>query len=87
MAPSRPLSGGLEVHKDAIAVADVAKDHDANVLSCGTIGTRHAAIAPLTRQLPSKATRRGGGSDAGPCGDWRSRARCKKGDACGGALP
>ena len=44
MSHSSTLYVGLDVHKDSIAVAYVAKDHDANVISYGTIGTRHADI-------------------------------------------
>ena len=55
MSQSRALYLGLDVHKDAIAVADVAKAHDAEVTYLGTIGTRHADIDHLIRKLQSKA--------------------------------
>jgi transposase len=57
MSQSSTLYVGLDVHKDSIAVASVAKEHDTNVISFGTIGTRHADIDHLTRKLPSKAKR------------------------------
>jgi hypothetical protein len=43
------------VHKESIAVAYVAKDHAAEVIDLGTIGTRHADIAQLVRELQAKA--------------------------------
>ena len=70
MSQSRTLYSGLDVPKDSLAVAYGAKDHDAHVISCGTIGTRHAAIDHLTRQLPSKAKRLVFVYEAGPCGSW-----------------
>src|SRR5262245_27151075 len=87
MPQSRPLSVGLDVHTDAIAVAYVATDHAAQVLSCGTIGTRHAASDQRTRQLPAQAQRLVFVSDAGPCGSWLYRYRHPKGYACGGGAP
>jgi hypothetical protein len=36
---SSPLYVGLDVHKDSIAIAYVVKDHDAEVIYLGTIGT------------------------------------------------
>ena len=41
--------------KTSIAGASVAKDHDADVFSRGTIGTRQADIAQLVRTRPSNA--------------------------------
>jgi hypothetical protein len=46
MRQSSTLEIGLDVHKDSIAVADVAHEHDAEVTSLGTIGTRQCDIAP-----------------------------------------
>jgi hypothetical protein len=45
---------GLDVHTDAIAVAYVAKDHDAEVIDLGTIGTRQADIDQLVRNCKKK---------------------------------
>jgi len=56
MPPSRTLSVGLDVHNDSLAVASVAKAHDAAGVYLGTIGTRQAASDPLLRNLPVKAT-------------------------------
>jgi hypothetical protein len=50
MAQSSTLSIGVEVHKDSIAVADIAKDHDAKVASLGP-----SAPATVT-SIPSSAT-------------------------------
>jgi transposase len=55
MPQSRTLYIGMDVHKDAMAVAYVAKAHDAEVVFLGTIGTRHGDIDQLIRRMPSKA--------------------------------
>ena len=54
MAQSSTLYIGMDVHKDSIAVAYVAQDHDAEVVSLGTIGTRQCDIDQLIRKLQSK---------------------------------
>ena len=70
MHPSSTLYVGLDVHKDALAVASVAREHGAEVVSLGTIGTRHADIDPRTRKRQSKAKRLVFVSEAGPWGSW-----------------
>jgi transposase len=55
MSRSRTLYVGLDAHKDSLAVAYVAKAHDAEVTFLGTIGTRQANIDQLVRKLQSKA--------------------------------
>jgi hypothetical protein len=40
MHQSRTLSIGWDVHKESMAVAYVAQEHHADVVSLGTIGTR-----------------------------------------------
>jgi len=55
MSHSHTLSVGLDVPKDSIAVAYVAKEHDAEVISLGTIGTRQADIDQRIRKRQSKA--------------------------------
>jgi transposase len=72
----------MDVHTDAIAVAYVAKDHGAEVVYLGTMGTRHGDIAKRRRTMQSKATQLLFVYEAGPCGDWRSRALTNKGDVC-----
>jgi hypothetical protein len=47
MNHSRTLYIGLDVHKESIAVAYGAQEHDAEVLYLGTIGTRQVDIDPL----------------------------------------
>jgi len=53
MSQSSTLYVGMDVHKDTIAVAYVAKDHDAEVVSLGTFGTRQCDIDHLIRKLQS----------------------------------
>jgi transposase len=73
---------GLDVHKDSIAVAYVAKDHDAEVIYLGTIGTRQCDLDQLVRQLQAKATHLVFVYEAGPCGYWLSRSLTKQGQVC-----
>ena len=84
---SRTLSVGLDVHQASIAVAYVAKDPDAAVLSLGTCGTRHCDIDTLRRQRPSKATPLGFVDAAGPGGAWRSRSLPHTDDGGGVVAP
>ena len=70
MAQSRTLFIGMDVHKDTIAVAYVAQDHDTEVTSIGPIGTRQCEIDPLIRKMPSKAQHLILVYEAGPCGYW-----------------
>jgi transposase len=72
----------MDVHKDAIAVASVAPDHGAEVLSLGPIGTRQCDLAQLLRKRPSQATPLVLVYAAGPCGSWRSRSLTQKDDDC-----
>jgi transposase len=71
MSQSSTLYIGRDGHKDSSAVADVAQEHGAEVLSLGPIGTRQADIDPLTRKLQAKATHLVFVDEAGPCGSWR----------------
>jgi transposase len=82
MHQSSTLYIGMDVHKDAIAVAYVAKDHDAEVVYLGTIGTRQADIDQLVRKLQSKAKHLLFVYEAGPCGYWLYRYLTKKGYDC-----
>jgi transposase len=70
MSHSSTLYVGLDVHKESIAVAYVAKDHDAEVIYLGTIGTRQCDIDHLIRKMPSKAKHLVFVYEAGPCGSW-----------------
>jgi transposase len=82
MHQSSTLYVGLDVHKESIAVAYVAKEHHAEVVSLGNIGTRQCDIDTLVRQLQSKSTHLVFVSEAGPCGYWLSRSLTKKGHVC-----
>jgi transposase len=82
MSQVSTLYVGLDVHKESIAVAYVAQDHGAEVISLGTIGTRQADIDQLTRKLQSKAQHLVFVYEAGPCGYWLYRYLRKKGYDC-----
>jgi transposase len=82
MSHSNTLYVGLDVHKDSIAVAYVAKEHDADVLDLGTIGTRQADIDQLMRKMPSKANHLVFVDEAGACGSWLYRYLTQKGHVC-----
>jgi transposase len=82
MPQSRTLDIGLDGHKASIAVAYIAQEHGAEVTSLGTIGPRHGDIAPLIRQMPSKAPQRVFVDEAGPCGYWLYRYLTKQGHVC-----
>jgi transposase len=73
MPQSSTLYIGLDVHKDSIAVAYVAKEHGAEVVYLGTIGTRHGDLDKLIRNMQSKAKQLIFVYEAGPCGYWLSR--------------
>jgi transposase len=82
MNQSRTLYIGLDVHKESLAVAYVATDHDADVIYLGIIGTRHVDIDSLVRKLPSKAKHLVFVYEAGPCGDWLYRDLTQTGHCC-----
>jgi transposase len=82
MNQSSTLYIGMDVHKESIAVAYVSKDHDAEVVYLGTIGTRQCDIDQLVRKLQSKAKYLVFVYEAGPCGYWLYRYLTKKGHAC-----
>ena len=82
MSQSSTLSGGMDVHKESIAVAYVANAHNAEVTFLGAIGTRQVDIDQLVRKLQSKAQHRVFVYEAGPCGYWLYRYLTKKGHVC-----
>ena len=82
MHQSRTLSIGLDVHKESIAVAYVAQEHPADVVSLGNIGTRQCDIDQLIRKMQSKSKHLIFVYEAGPCGYWLSRSLTKKGHVC-----
>ena len=65
---SKALSVGLDVHKDAIAVACAPEGRGAEVVSLGVIGTRQRDSDKLIRRLESKGATLVFGYEAGPCG-------------------
>ena len=70
MAHSSTLFSGLDVHKETIAVAYVAEEREAEVVSLGPIGTRQCDIDKLIRKLQAKGKTLHFVSEAGPCGYW-----------------
>jgi hypothetical protein len=79
MHQSSTLYVGLDVHKEAIAVAYVAKAHDAEVVYLGTIGTRQCDIDTRIRTLQANRKHRVFVYEAGPCRSWLYRYLTKKG--------
>src|SRR6266571_3477571 len=82
MPQSSTLYVGLDVHKESIAVAYVAQEHGAEVISLGTVGTRQCDIDKLLRHLQSKGQQLVFVYEAGPCGYWLSRSLMQKGYVC-----
>ena len=82
MPQSSTLYVGLDVHKESIAVAYVAQEHGAEVISLGTVGTRQCDIDKLLRHLQSKSPPLVLVYEAGPCGYWLSRSLMNKGYVC-----
>ena len=82
MSQSSTLYIGMDVHKESIAVAYVPKEHDAEVIYLGAIGTRQCDIDHLGRTLHAKAKHLVFVYEAGPCGYWLYRDLTKKGHAC-----
>ena len=70
MSQSSTLYVGMDVHKESIAVASVAQDHGAEVISLSTIGTRQCDIDKRLRQLQSQSKPLVFVYEAGPCGSW-----------------
>jgi len=63
---TKTLFVGLDVHKDAIAVAYALEDRGAEMVSLGMIGTRQYDIDKLIRELESKGARFVVAYEAGP---------------------
>jgi transposase len=82
MSQSSTLYSGLDVHKDSLAVAYIAQEHGAKVISLGAIGTRQGDSDQLIRQRPSKATHLLFVYEAGPCGYWLDRYLTNNGYDC-----
>ena len=87
MSQSRTLYVGMDVQKDTIAVASVAKDHDAEVVARGPFGTRQCDIDPLMRPLQAQAQHLVFVYEAGPCGSGLDRSLTNKAEVCGVVAP
>jgi transposase len=68
----------LDVHKETIAVAYMAEEREAVVVSLETIGTRQDDIDKLVRKLQAKGKPLHFGYEAGPYGYWLYRYLTKK---------
>jgi transposase len=84
MHQSNTLYVGLDVHKESIAVASIAKEPHAEVVSLGHIGTRPCDLDQLVRQLQSTRQHRVFVYAAGPCGYGFYRSLTKQGPVCWG---
>jgi transposase len=82
MAQGSTIFVGLDVHKETIAVAYVAEEREAEVVSVGTIGTRQCDIDKLVRKLQAKSKTLHFVYEAGPCGYWLYRYLMKKKLTC-----
>jgi transposase len=82
MTQSSTLYVGMDVQKDAITVAYVAKDQGAEVVYLGSIGPRQCDIDNLSRQLQSKSKHLVLVYEAGPCGYWLYRYLTHNGPVC-----
>jgi transposase len=65
-----------------MAVAYVAQEHHAAVVSLGTIGTRQCDIAQRIRKMQAKSQHLIFVYEAGPCGYWLYRSLTTKGHVC-----
>jgi transposase len=77
----------MDVHKDSIAVAYIANDHHAEVVSLGNIGTRQCDIDHLIRRLQSTSPHLVFVYEAGPCGYGLYRSLTHKGQVCAVVAP
>jgi transposase len=77
----------LAVRKERIAVAYVAEEREADVVSLGTIGTRQGDSDQLIRKLQAQGKPLPWGYEAGPCGYWLSRYLTQKNLRCGVVAP
>ena len=84
---SRTLYVGLDVHKEAIAVAYAPEERGTEVVALGTIGTRQYDIDKLIRKLQSKGAALVFAYEAGPCGYWLYRYLTRQGLRCSVVAP
>jgi transposase len=79
---SKTLFVGLDVHKEAIAVAHAPEERGAEVVSLGSVGTRQCDIDTLIRKLQAKGATLVFVYEAGPCGYWLYRYFTRRGLSC-----
>jgi transposase len=82
MNQSSTLDVGMDVHQESIAVASVAEEHHAEVVSLGALGTRQDDIDQLIRNMQSKSTHLVLVYEAGPWGYGFYRHLTKQGHVC-----
>jgi hypothetical protein len=82
MNQARTLDIGWDVHQESIAVAYIAYDPHAAVVSLGPIGTRPCDLAQLIRRRQSNRPQLVCVYEAGPCGSWLYRYLTTKGQLC-----
>lgn len=87
MAKSTPLFVGLDVHKDAIAVAHAKGGCADPPVFVGAIGTRQADLDRLIRRLQGKTTELRFVYEAGPSGYGLHRYLTQKGWSCDVVAP
>lgn len=78
---------GLDVHKETLAVAYVAEEREAEVVSLGTVGTRQCDIDKRRRKRQAKGKKLHFVYEAGPCGYWLYRYLTKQNLKCGVVAP
>src|SRR5262249_16319522 len=79
---SSTLYIGLDVHKESLAVAYVAKEDHAEVVSFGNIGTRQCDLDQLIRKRQSQSKQLVFVYEGGPWGSWLYRYLTQKGHVC-----
>ena len=72
---SKTLFVGLDVHKEAIAVAYAPEERGAEVVSLGSVGARQCDLDTLIRKPQAKGATLVFVYEAGPCGYWLYRYR------------
>jgi transposase len=82
MHQSSTLYIGLDVHQESLAVAYVAKEDPAAVVSLGNIGTRQCDLEQRIPTRQSQSQQLVFVSEAGPWGYWLYRALTTKGHVC-----
>src|SRR5262245_20158689 len=70
-----------------MAVASIAQEPHAEIISLGNIGTRQCDIGKLVRRLQATSPHLVFGYEAGPGGSWLYRYLTNKGQVCWGVAP